>query len=70
MHARALPGLEPAFATVAISRTPDGGYTLSTWAGDGPGFIRRDEMDHYDRLTGDEALDVAVAVLGLVLRDS
>lgn len=70
MHARPLPGLEPAYAAVTISRTPDGGYTLTTWAGDGPGFVRRDEMDHYDRLTGDEALDVAVAVLGSVLRVS
>lgn len=63
-----LPGHEPAFVRLQFTMDDNGLYDLDVAAASAPGFVTRAESDHYDLLTGEEATDVAMAVLEALLR--
>lgn len=62
-----LPGSEPPYVRLTFMRDATQGISLSVVAADGPGFVSRDSMEHYEYLTAGEAYDVATTVLSTLL---
>lgn len=59
---RPLPGFAHDMIRVDLHHRGRGVYDLWVWRCEGPGFLHKDQADHYEALTLGEALDVVGAV--------
>lgn len=57
-----LPGTEPAYVRVDVTRVPLGGYTVTIYQAEGPGFVCASAGETYDNLSTAEVVDVLEAV--------
>lgn len=60
---RTLPGFEPAYIRVDLTRTPEGSWTVTEYVAEGPGFVCAADGTTYGPLTYLEATDVVGACL-------
>ena len=59
---RVLPGFMPAYIRIEVTTDETGYLTMTVFAGEGPGFVRKDLLEQYEGLTLGEAADVADAL--------
>lgn len=62
-----LPGHEPAYIRMDVTRKPSGGYDVRYYSADGPGFISVHDSDLYEDLVSYEVLDVVDVLLSTSL---
>ena len=65
---RPLPGFEPAYIRIDVTRTPAEGYSVRVFACEGPGFVAVADSDLYESLVAFEVTDVVAASLMTLLR--
>jgi len=63
MTSQQLPGLEPGFSRVELELDDDGTWSVHVWRAQGRRFVSRTGYEVFERLTRDEALDVACSSL-------